>query len=159
MALVVPPPRHAVGFSIAPDPATVFELTALPHLGDVTRFARWLAHDDATADDLVQDTFLRALKSWHTFQEGSDCLAWLITICRNTHFTSYRRTQWFESVATPVLETLAAVDVMERARDAGYAPKPYASAECFGVEEFQRSFRRAVSSARTRRRMMPSSPS
>ena len=92
-------------------------------------------------------------------QEGSDCLAWLITICRNTHSTSYRRAQRFESVATPELEALTAVDVMERARDAGDAPKPYASAESFGVEEFQRSFLRAVSSARTRRRMMPSSPS
>jgi RNA polymerase sigma-70 factor, ECF subfamily len=55
-------------------------LAALPH---VVRFARSLAHDDALADDLVQETYLRAYRSWATFTPGADARRWLFTICRN----------------------------------------------------------------------------
>ncbi len=55
-------------------------LSALPH---VVRFARSLAHDDALADDLVQETYLRAYRSWDTFKPGADARRWLFTICRN----------------------------------------------------------------------------
>lgn len=64
-------------------PAPSFESTALPWLDDVRRFARSLARDEADADDVVQDTFLRAHRSWHTFVPGTDCRRWLFTICRN----------------------------------------------------------------------------
>lgn len=55
-------------------------LAALPH---VQRFARALAHDDALADDLVQETYLRAYRGWSTFKQGHDARRWLFTICRN----------------------------------------------------------------------------
>jgi RNA polymerase sigma-70 factor, ECF subfamily len=55
-------------------------LAALPH---VQRFARALAHDDALADDLVQETYLRAYRGWATFKQGHDARRWLFTICRN----------------------------------------------------------------------------
>lgn len=55
-------------------------LVALPH---VVRFARSLAHDDALADDLVQETYLRAYRAWTTFKPGADARRWLFTICRN----------------------------------------------------------------------------
>lgn len=55
-------------------------LDALPH---VVRFARALAHDEALADDLVQETYLRAYRSWETFRPGHDARRWLFTICRN----------------------------------------------------------------------------
>ncbi len=60
-----------------------FAREALPWIDNVYRFARSLCHDAADADDLVQDTFLRAYRSWHTFQTGTDCRRWLFTICRN----------------------------------------------------------------------------
>ena len=55
-------------------------LAALPH---VLRFARSLTHDSALADDLVQETYLRAYRSWETFRPGHDARRWLFTICRN----------------------------------------------------------------------------
>lgn len=61
-----------------------FETTALPHLEGVSRFALSLTRNEAEADDLVQETFLRAFKGWHTFVPGTDCRRWLFTICRNT---------------------------------------------------------------------------
>lgn len=60
-----------------------FERAALCFLDDVARFALALTRDESEADDLVQETFLRALRSWHTFQIGTDCRKWLFTICRN----------------------------------------------------------------------------
>lgn len=61
-----------------------FTEEALPHLGSVRRFALALTGDEADADDLVQETFLRAYRGWHTYRRGTDCRRWLFTICRNT---------------------------------------------------------------------------
>lgn len=61
-----------------------FEDTALPHIESVGRFALSLTRNEADADDLVQETFLRAFRGWHTFTPGTDCRRWLFTICRNT---------------------------------------------------------------------------
>ena len=63
-------------------------LAALPH---VVRFARALAHDDALADDLVQETYLRAYRSWATFRPGADARRWLFTICRNVYLRHRER--------------------------------------------------------------------
>jgi RNA polymerase sigma-70 factor, ECF subfamily len=68
-----------------------FEREALPWLDDVYRFARSLTRDPADAGDVVQETFLRAYRSWHTYQEGSDCRRWLFTICRNVFLRAKER--------------------------------------------------------------------
>jgi RNA polymerase sigma-70 factor, ECF subfamily len=67
-----------------------FETATLPYLGAVARFALSLTRNRAEADDLVQETYLRALRGWHTFRPGSDARRWLFTICRNT-FVQFRR--------------------------------------------------------------------
>jgi RNA polymerase sigma-70 factor (ECF subfamily) len=61
-----------------------FEDIALPLLESVAGFALSLTRSEADADDLVQETFLRAFRGWHTFTVGTDCRRWLFTICRNT---------------------------------------------------------------------------
>src|SRR5947209_19376734 len=68
-----------------------FEHEAVPWLDDVYRFALSLTHDSVDAEDVVQDTFLRAYKSWHTYVPGSDCRRWLFTICRNVFLRSLER--------------------------------------------------------------------
>lgn len=68
-----------------------FRVHALPHLAPISRLARALVRQDADADDLVQETFLRAYRYWHTFREGTDCLRWLSSICRNVARDQYRR--------------------------------------------------------------------
>lgn len=67
----------------APRGSADFEASALPHLDDVARFALSLTRNEVEAGDLVQETFLRALRGWHTFLPGTDCRKWLFTICRN----------------------------------------------------------------------------
>src|SRR5215470_8342137 len=61
-----------------------FEAEALPYLGDLFRFAMWLVRNRHEAEDLVQETFVQALGSFHRFERGTNCRAWLITIMYNT---------------------------------------------------------------------------
>ncbi|HEY2376923.1 MAG TPA: sigma-70 family RNA polymerase sigma factor [Gemmatimonadaceae bacterium] len=68
-----------------------FEREALPWVDDVYRFALSLTRDAVDAEDVVQDTFLRAYKSWHTYVPASDCRRWLFTICRNVFLRSLER--------------------------------------------------------------------
>jgi RNA polymerase sigma-70 factor (ECF subfamily) len=97
-----------------------FERVALQCLPDVARFARSLTRDAADADDLVQETYLRACEAWHTFQEGSDCRRWLFTICRNSFLRARQRAQRMVSIEDqPDAETFAAVRAHKQARDAG----------------------------------------
>jgi RNA polymerase sigma-70 factor (ECF subfamily) len=65
-----------------------FARDALPFMDDVYRFALSLTRDPADAQDIVQETYLRAYRSWHTFQPDSDCRRWLFTICRNAFLRS-----------------------------------------------------------------------
>ena len=68
-----------------------FSRLALPHLAAVARVARALAMNESDADDLVQETFLRAYKHWHTFDRTADCRRWLSTICRNAFLEQRKR--------------------------------------------------------------------
>jgi RNA polymerase sigma-70 factor (ECF subfamily) len=63
--------------------ATSFESEAVPHLDAVYRFAFRLTGSAPDAEDLVQETFLRAYRSWERFEPGTRAKSWLFTICRN----------------------------------------------------------------------------
>ena len=88
-----------------------FEREALPWMDDVYRFAKSMTRDEADADDLVQETYLRAYRAWHTFEPGSDCRRWLFTICRNVFLrTREREARRVDTGGDDaVLETMAAV--------------------------------------------------
>jgi RNA polymerase sigma-70 factor (ECF subfamily) len=92
-----------------------FEHEAIPWIDDVYRFALSLTRDESEADDVVQDTFLRAFRSWHTYLPGSDCRRWLFTICRNVFLRSRER-------ARPTVE-LDSSEVDSLAADSVYAPR------------------------------------
>lgn len=62
-----------------------FAEEALPWLDAVHRFALRLTRDPAAAEDLVQETYLKAFRSWDQFDRGTNCRSWLFTICRRTH--------------------------------------------------------------------------
>lgn len=71
------------------DPArklALFEQIVLPHLNAAYNLARWLTRDGNDAEDLVQEAYLRAFRSFETFQ-GQDGKAWLLAVVRNTCFT------------------------------------------------------------------------
>jgi RNA polymerase sigma-70 factor (ECF subfamily) len=66
-----------------------FEGVALPHLESLFRLALWLERDRHEAEDLVQETFAQALQSFHRFEQGTNCRAWLVSILQ--HLRSNRR--------------------------------------------------------------------
>jgi RNA polymerase sigma-70 factor (ECF subfamily) len=68
-----------------------FEREALPHLDTIYRVALRFTGDASRAQDLVQDTMLKAFRSWHRYQPGTNIRAWLLTILRNTFINEYRR--------------------------------------------------------------------
>lgn len=74
-----------------PEPSHSFETVALPHMPSVRAFALSLAGDFSSAEDLVQDTFLRALKAFDRFTPGTDCRSWLFRICKNRFYDHCRR--------------------------------------------------------------------
>lgn len=68
-----------------------FEEEALPHLDTIYRVALRLSGNEAQADDLTQETMLKAYRSWSQYREGTNARAWLLTILRNTFINEYRR--------------------------------------------------------------------
>jgi RNA polymerase sigma-70 factor (ECF subfamily) len=65
-----------------------FEELAMPLFGPLYNFACWLAGDRAAAEDLVQETYLKACKGFSSFQQGTNFRAWIYRILRNTFLTS-----------------------------------------------------------------------
>ena len=70
--------------------AASFETTVLPHLDTVFRFAMWIIRDRAEAEDVVQDTLVQALQSFHRFQPGTNARAWVLTILRHVRSNRLR---------------------------------------------------------------------
>jgi RNA polymerase sigma-70 factor (ECF subfamily) len=85
-----------------------FEREAIPWIEDVHRFALSLTRDESDADDVVQDTFLRAYRSWHTYMPGSDCRRWLFTICRNVFLRSRERVRHTVELESPEIDASVA---------------------------------------------------
>lgn len=70
-----------------------FERDALPLLDQLYGAARRYTRNAADAEDLVQETMLKAFSSFHTFADGTNIRAWLFKILTNTWINSYRTTQ------------------------------------------------------------------
>ena len=69
-------------------PLAGFEELALPLFNSLYNFARWLVHNSTDAEDLVQETYLKALRSFASFQPGTNFRAWMFQILRNTFLSS-----------------------------------------------------------------------
>ena len=70
-----------------------FEELALPLFDSLYNFARWLVHNQYDAEDLVQETYLKALRSFASFQPGTNFRAWIFQILRNTFLSSELKTR------------------------------------------------------------------
>ena len=70
-----------------------FEREAMEHLNALFGHALRLTRNNEQAEDLVQDTLLKAYKSFDSFKEGTNAKAWLIRILTNTYINGYRRKQ------------------------------------------------------------------
>jgi RNA polymerase sigma-70 factor (ECF subfamily) len=127
--------------SATPEP-TEFERVTLPLLGDCYAFALSLSRRTADAEDLVQETFLRAQRSFGQFQPGTNAKAWLFTILRRLHIDKHRRARVRPGyLPEEELEGLAPVP------DA--PPPPVEASEGVGVEDVRRALAEVPESFRT----------
>jgi RNA polymerase sigma-70 factor (ECF subfamily) len=69
-------------------PAATFEDLAIPLFDQLYNFARWLTQDASEADDLVQETYAKALRGFSSFQAGTNFRAWIYRILRNSFLSS-----------------------------------------------------------------------
>jgi len=82
----------AVKRVIPADQRLKFERAALPHLDAVYSAALRLTRNPDDAEDLLQETILRAYRFFHQFAEGTNCRAWLLAILYNNFRNAWRRT-------------------------------------------------------------------
>jgi RNA polymerase sigma factor (sigma-70 family) len=75
----------------ADQPLAGFEELAMPLFDSLYNFARWIAHSPNDAEDLVQETYLKALRRFSSFQPGTNFRSWIFQILRNTFLSSYSK--------------------------------------------------------------------
>ncbi len=68
-----------------------FERQAMPHVDSLYGAAYRLTRNPRDAEDLVQDSLLRAYRFWDSFEQDSNCKAWLLRIVTNTFINEYQR--------------------------------------------------------------------
>ena len=97
-----------------------FEALMLPHLDAAHNLAKWLLRNEQDAQDVVQEAFLRAFKSFGGFH-GSNGRAWLLTIVRNTSYTLLKKnrpadltTPFDEEIHESGLESASPAAILER---------------------------------------------
>jgi RNA polymerase sigma-70 factor (ECF subfamily) len=76
-----------------------FETIFLPYLNSAYNLARWLTRNEHDAEDVVQESYLRALEAFESFQTERDGRPWLLRIVRNTCYTWLRRNRPAEVIA------------------------------------------------------------
>ena len=97
------PSHSGDGLFFSPKPRVEdFEAAAMPHFPDLYRTARLLAQDSTEAEDLVQEVFLEAWKSFHRFQAGTNCRAWLFKIL--FHRLHHFRRRWAKAAKVEAFE-------------------------------------------------------
>lgn len=85
-----------------------FETVAMPHFEDLYRTARCMAYNSSEAEDLVQEVYLEAWKSYHRFEAGTNCRAWLFKIM--FHRLHHFRRRWFKAERIQPFESQRQVD-------------------------------------------------
>jgi RNA polymerase sigma-70 factor (ECF subfamily) len=90
--------RHEEGRAEKED-LNSFEAVMLPHLDAAHNLARWLLRNEQDAQDVVQEAYLRAFKSFAGFH-GSNGKAWLLTIVRNTSYTLLKKNRAVDLTTT-----------------------------------------------------------
>ena len=70
---------------------TIFEKELLPHVGALQTFAYHLTYNQEDADDLVQETYLKAYRFIDKYEKGTNAKAWLFKILKNAYINEYRK--------------------------------------------------------------------
>jgi RNA polymerase sigma-70 factor, ECF subfamily len=88
--------------SADPSQSGTFEELAMPLFAQLYNFAHWLAQNREDAEDLVQETYTKALRGFASFEQGTNFRAWMYRILRNTFLTS--RTGLKATMTVPLVD-------------------------------------------------------
>jgi RNA polymerase sigma factor (sigma-70 family) len=77
--------------SARPDQDLIFEKELLPHVGALQTFAYHLTYNQDDADDLVQETYMKAYRFLNKYEKGTNAKAWLFKILKNAYINEYRK--------------------------------------------------------------------
>jgi RNA polymerase sigma-70 factor (ECF subfamily) len=94
-----------------------FEQEAIPHTADLYRIAYWLVRNREEAEDLVQETLSQAMRSFHRYERGTNCRAWMTRIMYNLNGKRLRklgRLKLVEDTEEMIAETVAFEPSIER---------------------------------------------
>ena len=101
-----------------------FEALMLPHLDAAHNLAKWLLRNEQDAQDVVQEAYLRAFRSFSGFR-GTNGRAWLLTIVRNTSYTFLKKshavdltTSFDEEIHVTEHESVSPATILEQSEDA-----------------------------------------
>src|SRR5438094_9884428 len=109
-----PPPTPAPTPAADADKRASFEREALVHLDSLYRVALRLTGNAAEADDLVQETMLKAYRAWHQYERGTNAKGWLLTILRHAFINEYRRrTRHPETVDLDAIEPFSVFEELQ----------------------------------------------
>jgi len=85
------PPENSSAPIMSEADLALFEKEMLPHLKSLYHFGYRLTNNEDDANDLVQDTYLKAYRFFHSYERGSNAKAWLFRILKNSFINVYRK--------------------------------------------------------------------
>lgn len=119
-----------------------FEEAVMPHLDAAYNLARWLTRNEADAQDMVQEAYLRALRFFGGFH-GTDARAWLLTIVRNTCYTWLKRNRSTE-LSGDFEEAVLTIESDEPDPEASHVLKVQSQLISEAIEKLPIEFREVV---------------
>src|SRR5437588_9801942 len=124
MKFAVVPKKHEEPDQSPKEELMSFEAAMLPHLDAAHNLARWLVRNEQDAQDVVQEEYLRAFRSFSGFH-GTNGRAWLLTIVRNTSYTLLKKnravdftTPFDEEIHATGHESVSPATILEHSEDA-----------------------------------------
>jgi RNA polymerase sigma factor (sigma-70 family) len=120
-----------------------FESLLLPLMNDAYNLARWLMKNQEDAEDMVQESYLRAFRFFASFHEGTNCRAWLLRIVRNTCYSALQARK-LRANEVPIEEETDGVEDPSPLPPAIFDRKATVEAVREAIEELPVDFREAL---------------
>ena len=125
-------------------PSAGFEELAMPLFDSLYNFASWLVHNKSNAEDLVQETYLKAFRRFASFQPGTNFRAWMFRILRNTFLSSGSTLDRRMTVEIDSEDALSALPVTSNTPESLLIERSHKNAVQNAIEQLPVIFREVI---------------
>jgi len=132
------------GTSFPTDTSSKFEHLALPLLDSAYNFAYWLSQNRDDAEDLVQETYLKALRGFSSFQSGTNFRAWMFQILKNTFLNSCSEAKRARMVPLDSEEALPLLPVNSDSAESRLVDRSRSDTVRSAIEQLPVAFREVI---------------